>query len=211
VAARDRCSAGILGGTFNPPHVGHLAAARHARSALGLDGVVLMPANTAPHKAGEPDPGPEHRLAMCRLAVEGEEGLSACTIEVQRGGASYTVDSLRAIHAGHPHAELTFIVGADTAGTMTSWREPDGVLELAELAVVTRSGSAEQEVRERLGELLSSHPGRVRFLTMPAVEVSSSMARQRAAAGEPLEELVGARVARYITEHGLYGATEPRA
>jgi nicotinate-nucleotide adenylyltransferase len=214
VAARDRRSAGILGGTFNPPHLGHLAAARHARAELGLDEVVLMPAHAAPHKTGDPDPGPERRLAMCRLLVAGEDGLSTCAAEVERGGASYTVDTLRAIHAGHPHAELTFIVGADTAATLPSWREPDALLDLAELAVVTRRGSAEDAVRDRLRDLLAGHPRRVRFLSMPAVEVSSSAARERAEAGATaaeLEGIVGAAVARYIAEHRLYVGAEAQA
>jgi nicotinate-nucleotide adenylyltransferase len=206
VAAHDRRSVGILGGTFNPPHIGHLAAARLAREALGLDTVALMPAYAAPHKAGEPDPGAQHRLAMCRLAVQGEDGLSACGAEVERGGASYTVDTLRAMHARHPHTELTFIAGADTARTLPSWREPDALLDMASVAVVTRAGAAESDVRARLDGLAAERRGRVRFLTMPAVEVSSSLVRERAAAGDPLQELVGAAVARYIAEHALYGA-----
>ena len=180
--------------------------ARHVRDALGLDRVVLMPAHTAPHKTAEPDPGPEHRLAMCRLAVAGEDGLGACALEVERGGASFTVDTLRAIHASHPDAELTFIVGADTASTLPSWREADALIELARIAVVARSGSAAEDVRERLGAMVNGGAGRIRFLRMPAVDVSSSLARERAAAGEPLADIVGEGVARYIVEHRLYGA-----
>jgi nicotinate-nucleotide adenylyltransferase len=168
-----------------------------------------MPVHTPPHKAGEPDPGPEHRLAMCRLAVAGEDGLGACSLEVDRGGPSYTVDTLRAVHASDPRAELTFIVGADTASTLPSWREPRAVLAMADVAVVARSGTDEDDVRARLAGLLAGGAGArtaVRFVQMPPVEVSSSLARERAAAGEPLQELVGPAVARYIAEHGLYRA-----
>ncbi len=196
-------SVGILGGTFNPPHLGHLAVARHARAELGLDRVVLMPVHTAPHKTDAADPGPGHRLNMCRLAVEGGEGLSACGLEIERGGRSYTVETLRDIHASHPDARLTLIVGSDTALTLTGWREPTRLLQLAQLAVASRTGSARREVRETV-LALGGAAEQVRFLTMAAIEVSSSAVRRRAAAGEPLDGLVTAGVAAYIAEHGLY-------
>ena len=107
-------SLGILGGTFNPPHLGHLAIARDALRELALDRVVLMPARMPPHKPVERDPGSAARLAMCRLLVAGAEDVSVCAHELERDGPSYTVDTLGAIHASHPDAELTVIVGADT-------------------------------------------------------------------------------------------------
>jgi nicotinate-nucleotide adenylyltransferase len=214
-------SLGILGGTFNPPHLGHLAVARHARQELGLERVLLVPTHTTPHKASvddvedRRDPGPEHRLRMCRLAVHGIDGVSVCAVEVERGGLSYTVDTLRALHASHPHAELTFIVGADTAGTLGSWREPAQLLELAQLAVATRAGAARRRVLEALGaiELAGGAAGdvrtgadRVRFLEMPPIDVSSSLVRRRVADGDAVDDLVGPAVAGYIAEHRLYRA-----
>jgi nicotinate-nucleotide adenylyltransferase len=203
-------SLGILGGTFNPPHLGHLAVARHARAELGLERVALVPAHASPHKAerdggrGARDPGPKHRLRMCRLAVEGEQGLSVCAIEVERGGLSYTVDTLEAIHANHPDAELTLIVGADTARTLTSWRSPAKLLELAQLAVAARVGSERRLVLDALAGIGSADG--VRFLEMGPIEVSSSLARERAARGGSIEGLVGPVVAEYIAEHQLYRA-----
>ncbi|HEV3035343.1 MAG TPA: nicotinate-nucleotide adenylyltransferase [Solirubrobacteraceae bacterium] len=197
---------GILGGTFNPPHLGHLAVARHALDELALERVLLVPTHTAPHKAGDEggsdgqggrDPGPEHRLRMCQLAVAGVDGLAVCDVEVGRGGLSYTVDTLRSIHASHPDAELTLIVGADTAATLGSWREAAQLLQMASLAVAARAGAARQPVPV---------DAKVRFLEMPPISVSSSLARQRVARGEPVEELVGPAVARYIDEHHLYRA-----
>jgi nicotinate-nucleotide adenylyltransferase len=167
-----------------------------------------MPACIAPHKRGGADPGAEHRLRMCELVAE-SDGIAACGLELERGGMSYTVDSLEALHAKHPDARLTFIVGADTARTIGSWRQPARLLELAELAVATRTGSRRDDVLEALDSLAGLRRGaqpRVRFLSMPAVDVSSSMVRERVALGEPVEELVGPRVSAYIAEHGLYGA-----
>jgi nicotinate-nucleotide adenylyltransferase len=214
---------GILGGTFNPPHLGHLAVARHARDELRLDRVLLIPAHIPPHKPHAQEPGPEHRLRMCRLAVEDAAGLSVCDQEIERAGPSYTVDTLEVIHATHPDARLTFILGADTASTLPAWREPAKLLQLADLAVAARAGSARREVLETVAPLTSARdgglpgaaapatdrePAGVRFLDMPIMKISSSTARLRAARGEPIEDLVGPAVARYISEHGLYRQAE---
>jgi nicotinate-nucleotide adenylyltransferase len=203
-APRELRSLGILGGTFNPPHLGHLAIARRARGQLALEAVALVPARLPPHKAIEQDPGAEHRLAMCRLLVAGCEGLSVCALEAERDGPSYTVDTLTSIHARHPHAELTLIVGADIASTLPKWREPERLLELAGLAVAARSGSDHRSLSESLAVLDGA--GRVQSLDSPVIDVSSSLARERATAGEPLADLVGDAVAGYIAEHGVYGA-----
>jgi nicotinate-nucleotide adenylyltransferase len=174
--------------------------------------VVLVPAHTPPHKATE-DPGPQHRLRMSELLLDGMDRLSSCPIEIERGGPSYTVDTLNDIHASHPDAELTFILGADTARTLSAWREPARLLELADLAVAARSGSARREVLDtvaRVGNGAGAErpaEARVRFLDMPLMEISSSQARRRAARGEPIEDLVGPAVARYIDEHRLYRPT----
>ncbi len=196
---------GILGGTFNPPHRGHLALARHAQAELGLERVLLMPAHSAPHKGENEDPGPQRRLEMCRLAVGVEEqaGLEACGLEIERGGPSYTVDTLRAIHASRPEAELTFIVGADMARTLPAWREPRALVELVRLAIAEREDADRGEVLRALDPL----GARVRFLGMPRIEVSSSQVRARVMAGEQIEDLVTPEVVEYIAEHGLYGAT----
>jgi nicotinate-nucleotide adenylyltransferase len=215
---------GILGGTFNPPHLGHLALARHALGELGLDRVLLMPACLSPFKRSEEDPGPEHRLRMCRLAIEDDRArhpdaaadeLVACSLEVQRGGVSYTVDTLRAIHATHPAAQLTLIVGADVARTLPTWREPLELLALADLAIALRAGAEHDDGRGALaglrddlrpvGTQLDRPTGeRVRLLDMPAIDVSSSRVRDCVRHGSPVDGLVGPAVASYIAEHDLY-------
>jgi nicotinate-nucleotide adenylyltransferase len=211
---------GILGGTFNPPHVGHVALARHARAELDLERVLLMPANLAPNKpvVGD-DPGPDHRLRMCRLAVASEPGLEASALEIERGGTSYTVDTVQAIHDAHPDAELTLIVGADTARTLPGWHEPERLLGMVRsLAVAERDELDLGQTSAQLGPLMApsasgsgSRPG-LTALEMPPVALSSSVVRQRIAAGESIAGLVGERVAGYIAEQGLYraaGATPP--
>jgi nicotinate-nucleotide adenylyltransferase len=174
-----------------------------------------MPANRAPGKPPEPDPGPEHRARMCQLAVADTPGVSACTLEIERGGTSYTADTLRAIHGDWPDAELTFIVGADTARTMPSWREPQTILELARIAIAERDptdagealgalaalgGAAGKD--DRLGPLAA--PPEALVLDMPRIEISSSLVRRRVAEGEGVEDLVGSAVAGYIAQLGLY-------
>jgi nicotinate-nucleotide adenylyltransferase len=188
---------------FNPPHVGHLALARAALSDLGLDRVLLTPTLVPPHKPAKWDPGAEHRLHMCRLATQGDPRIGVCTLELERPGPSYTVDTLRSIHASDPDAELALIVGADMARTLGSWREPREILKLARLAVAERDGSTRREVLDALIPLGSE--GRTVFLEMPRYDVSSSLVRRRLTAGAPIDELVGADVARYIAQHELYG------
>jgi nicotinate-nucleotide adenylyltransferase len=202
--APDGGRLGVLGGTFNPPHLAHLAIARDARVQLGLERVVLMPARIPPHKPALPDPGAEHRLRMCELLVRGVAGLSACPLEIERDGPSYTVDTLNAIAAGHPDAELTLILGADTARALPDWREPRRVLAMANVAVAARAGHARRDVLASLAPLID--PAGVRFLDMPLQHVSSSTARERAGVGTSIEDLVGPAVASYVAAHGLYGA-----
>jgi nicotinate-nucleotide adenylyltransferase len=201
-------SLGVLGGTFNPPHLGHLALARCAREQLGLERVLLVPSCVPPHKHPEADPGAEQRLSMCFLAAEGHPGLEASPLEVERGGPSYTVDTLTALHehpltALHerPEVSLTLIVGSDVACTLPSWRRPHDVLELASLAVAARAGDSREEVLAAVRSLGGPDPV---FLQMPTIDVSSSLVRARVASGESIEGLVPPAVGAYIAEHQLY-------
>jgi nicotinate-nucleotide adenylyltransferase len=193
---------GVLGGTFNPPHLGHLRLASAALAELGLERVLLVPARAAPHKAQADEPGCEHRLRMCQLAAAAGPCVEVSRIELDRPGPSYTVDTLRSIHATSPDAELTLIVGADMAQTLPSWREPREILRLARLAVAGRNGASREAIESAMRSLDAE--ARAVFLDMPPLEVSSSQVRSRVAGGEPCEDLVGAEVAGYIAEHGLY-------
>jgi nicotinate-nucleotide adenylyltransferase len=194
---------GILGGTFNPPHLGHLVCAQEARDQLALDRVLLMPVNTPPHKVAEGDPGAAHRVAMCEAAVAGDPCLEVSRVEVERGGPSYTVDTLKALHAEAPDDELTWIVGGDMAYALPAWREPETILSLAMLGVAERDGLRRRDIVERLSGLRGA-AGRVRFFDMPRIDLSSSVLRQRAATGRPLRYLVPEAVRAHIQREGLY-------
>jgi nicotinate-nucleotide adenylyltransferase len=194
---------GILGGSFNPPHLAHLVCASEAAAQLGLERVLLTPVAQPPHKEAERDPGAEERLELCRLAVAGDERLGVCDLEVRRGGPSYTVDTLRALHAQTPEDDLTFIVGGDIALGLPSWHEPEAVLGLAQLAVAERSGAGRQDIVERLAEHFGEAPAPV-FFDMPRLDISSSQIRRRVAEGASIKYLVPDPVAERIARGRLY-------
>jgi nicotinate-nucleotide adenylyltransferase len=198
---------GVLGGTFNPPHAGHLLCASEAADQLGLERVLLVPAARPPHKEVAAEPGPEVRAALCEAAVAGDPRLGVSRMELERPGPSFTVDTLRELHARTPESELTFIVGGDMAVNLPSWREPAAILELARLGVAERSGVGRRDILERLRGHLGEDVGeRVRFFDMPRIDVSSSDIRRRVAEGRSIRYLVPAEVAERIAGEGLYRA-----
>ena len=200
----------MLGGAFNPPHIGHLALAQEAYARLELDEVLLVPMAHAPHREIEPEPGPGVRLRLVELAVQGDVRLSACPIEVDRGGRSYTVETLRALRDRAPADERVLILGGDAAAGLPGWREPEEVLRLASVAVAEREGWERERVRAALAGL-DGAAERVEFFEMPRLDVSSSLVRERAAAGLPVRYLVPDLVAEDIAERGLYADAAVRA
>ena len=190
---------GLLGGTFNPPHLAHLVCAMEARDQLGLDVVRLVPVGTASHKVVAADPGTDVRVELCELAARSEPGLEVSRVEVDRDGPSYTADTLRAL--ADSGDDLTFIVGGDQAQSLHSWREPETILSLARLAVAERSGVRRQDILDALAGLDTS---RVTFFDMPRLDVASTDIRRRVAQGRPIRHLVPDAVARRIKELGLY-------
>lgn len=189
---------GLFGGTFDPPHVGHLALAEWARERLRLDRVLFIPAGRPPHKRRRPISSPAARLEMTRLATRGHPGFGVSTLELEADGPSFTVDTLRAIGARHPRARLFLLVGADSLDEFRTWRSPEEILALATLAVAARPGSGRAATRawaRRRGVVWLGNPG---------LEVSSSLVRERARAGRSVRYLVPDAVARYIARHRLY-------
>ena len=194
----------MLGGTFDPVHRGHLALARAARDELALDELLFVPAGQPWRKAGRIMAPANHRLAMLRLALAGEPAFRVETLELDRPGPSYTVDTLEALRAARPGDELFFIAGEDALADLPNWVRPQRILELATLAVARREG-----VPQAAGERLPGLSERVVRLKMPLVDVSATEIRERVRRGEPIGEMVPPAVAAYIREHGLYRRDAP--
>lgn len=195
-------SVGLLGGSFNPPHLGHLICAQEASEQLKLDRVIFVPLHTPTNYQLPADPGPQARLTLCEAAVNGNSRLAVSAIEVERGGTTYSIDTLRSWRDTNPGDELTLIVGNDVAAEFPSWREPAEVLELARLAVVSREGESEMLQAE---ELSAGYPGSdVTAVTMTRVDISSTLVRERIAAGRSIEYLVASGVASVIESEGWY-------
>jgi nicotinate-nucleotide adenylyltransferase len=192
----------VLGSAFNPPHLGHLALAQEALWQLGLDEVILVPTGHAPHKRIVDDPGGEVRVEMTRLAAEADSRFSVSSLEVDREGPSYTYETLETLAEERADRKLVFVMGADAAVGLESWREPARVVELASLAVARREGVAEAEVAATMRSL-GCEDG-VTMLEMPQFGVSSSAVRERATQGRPLRYLVPDPVAELIEAKGIY-------
>lgn len=198
---------GVLGGTFDPIHIAHLAVAEEARDALGLERVMFIPAGEPPHKSGQAITSGEDRLAMIDLAIAGNAAFAASRMELDRDGPSYTVDTLVALRAARLAAgastEIVFIVSAEAFAGFGTWREPRRVLELATIAVAPRDGFPDA-TREAVIRDFPEQADRVVFLDGPRLRLSASDLRGRAAAGRSLRYLVPDAVAVYIDDHALY-------
>ncbi len=184
---------GVLGGTFDPVHIGHLVAAVDVRAALGLDRVLLVPAGDPWQKRGQVVASGEHRVCMAELACRDVAGVEVSRVEVDHPGPSVTADTLEALHA--PGRELFLLLGADAAANMPTWRRLEETRPLATVVVVERAG----EHAEPPG------PGwRWEHVSIPRLDVASSDVRARLAAGRPIDGLVPPAVVRFLREHDLY-------
>lgn len=195
---------GILGGTFDPIHTGHLILAQEVQRRLGLDEVWFVPTGLPWMKRDEPVTDRAHRRKMVELAIEGNDGFRLCTVEIDRPGETYTVDTLEELRAG-PMAddELVFIMGADTLRSMHRWRSPERILELTRVVVALRPGHGGVDLGP-LTAIDSTAPERVMTTPIPLIEISGTEVRRRARRGEPLRYLVPDAVAAYIAAHDLY-------
>ncbi len=185
---------GILGGTFDPPQNGHIDVARSVADKLGLDTVLFVPAGDPWHKNEQASA--EDRLAMVQRAIAGIDRISLETVDIDRGGPTYTVDTLRDLQTKYPHHELYFILGDEAFAKILSWKDAEQLGSLAQFVVVSRDG-LDVEVPSFLAS-------RVNLLEIPTLPISSTICRERIRSGDSLENLVPARVAEYIEEHQLY-------
>lgn len=197
---------GVLGGAFNPPHLGHMLLAQAAIEDLGLERLILVPTGIAPHKVIEPEPGPGVRLELARAAVAGEEGIEVSAMEVEDTGPSFSFRTLERLVERLPESELILVLGADAAAGLPAWRRPERVVALARVAVAERPGAGAAGAVAALRRLGAGD--RVERVGMPQVGISSTMVRERVAAGRSIRWLVPAPVVELIASRGLYGAPD---
>jgi nicotinate-nucleotide adenylyltransferase len=211
---------GVLGGTFDPIHVGHLDTAEAARHALRLDEVLFVPSHDPPHRPLDPRASAFHRFALVALAIDGHPMYRVSDMEVRRDGPSYTTDTLLALRTdGWQASQLFFILGADSFAEIATWRQFPAVLDAAHFVVIARPGTTLDAAAARTPEIaarlrrpdpeLAKGPGTFVFLVEARTrDVSSTMIRARLEAGRPIDDLVPRAVERHIVAHRLYGAVD---
>ncbi len=188
---------GIFGGTFDPPHVGHLIVCEHAREELGLDKILFIPSAISPHKQHHQLVNPEARLEMVRLATFGQDFFEPCDVEVHRGGVSYTVDTLDQLRQTYPNEKFTLLLGFDNLVEFGTWKSPERILQLATVAAMTRPGVDPDGVADDLC-------GKFTLCRVPGIGISSSEIRDRVKHGKSIHYLVPKPVESYIYYRKLY-------
>ena len=196
---------GVLGGTFNPPHKGHLAIAAEVRKELALRKVIFLPAGQPYFKEAAEVLPSRHRVAMVRLAIQGKPGFECSPLEVERPGPTYTVDTLKQLRQDMKDDELFFIMGCGNLEELPSWREPARIIELCRLVVVPRPGYRLPDL-EALEVRIPGLSRRLIFMDKPQLSVSATDIRRRVAQGLPISQLVPGPVEGYIKENRLYRA-----
>ncbi len=189
---------GLFGGSFNPPHVAHLAVAEACAEAAGLDAVLWTPAPAPPHKPAGALSAPKHRLALVRLATAGNPRFEVSDVEFQRPGPHYTVDTIRALRAERPGTDIVLLVGGDSLASFAAWREPEAILEMARLVAYRRPGAD-------LAGVPAHVLARTTLVDGPGLDLSGTELRARLAAGLSVRYLVPDSVLDYAKAHGLYG------
>lgn len=193
---------GVLGGTFDPIHVGHLRIAEVLGEELSLDLILLIPAGVPPHKSSQPIATAAQRLHMAELAAAGNPRFQASSIDVDTPGRSFTVDLLARIRSSFPNTELFFLMGADSLRDLPTWNRPDQIITLARIAVADRPGVDVD--KEHVFQRLPSLRGRLHMLSAPGMDVSSTYLRSRVATGKSIRYLTPESVRLFILEQSLY-------
>lgn len=195
---------GILGGTFNPIHKGHILLAQYVKSELELDRVILIPTYTPPHKLSPDLADEEHRLNMCRLATIELEGFEVSDVEIKRKGKSYSYQTLSSLKELYPDDELVFITGADMFLTLDKWKNPDIIFRKASIAAIPRDNSDSEKLRAYYREVISKMGAKVYILPQPVMQVSSSFVRENIKNSMIIQKLLDKNVYDYIVKNNLY-------
>lgn len=198
---------GIMGGTFNPIHYGHLALANTAYNQFGLDTVWVMPSKVPPHKQHVELISANHRIEMIKAALHGEPFLQLSLFEMHRSGYTYTYDTLQKLHERYPNTQFYFIMGGDSLRSFDSWRKPDVIAKLCILLVANRGLVVSEELSEQMARVTDQFQAQIGLLNIPRMSVSSSEIRRRIADGEAVRELIPPAVEHYIRTHQLYGCS----
>ena len=193
---------GILGGTFDPPHIGHLILAQHALDAIGFSQLLFIPAADPPHKQQETKSPVEHRLAMLDCAIVDNPHFAISRVDVDRPGPHYSVDMVRLLQAEYPQAELYFIMGGDSLRDLPKWHQPQELIRLCKIAVMRRPQSTISPTMHN--DTLPELAGRLTIVDAPLIDVSSTAIVARCAAGNSIRYLVPDAVLAYIKDHQLY-------
>jgi nicotinate-nucleotide adenylyltransferase len=218
IAAASARKVGIFGGTFDPIHIAHLRCAEEARELLDLDSILLVPSADPPHKRGRAVTAARHRLAMVRKAAEGHPSFQVSTIEIDRTGLSFTIDTLRQLARSHPHWRVTLLMGIDAFAEIDTWKEYEAIFQEVDLAVLSRPPTPRHKLRaltpvavrrhfrysHERNSLIHKNGNRVSFLSVSALDISASDIRDRARQGRSIRYLVLPAVERYIERQRLY-------
>ncbi|OIO00265.1 nicotinic acid mononucleotide adenylyltransferase [Candidatus Desantisbacteria bacterium CG_4_10_14_0_8_um_filter_48_22] len=214
VKANKERKIGILGGTFNPVHNGHIKIAEAAQKKLGLEKVIFVPCARPPHKTGERLPPPADRYEMTRIAVKGSAAFSISDSEIRRKGKSYTIDTVRAFRKADPGSKYCFVIGADTLREIPAWREYRKLLKMCRFVVVNRPGYSIKDYSPRSTSGRNLVPTKSRAdrsqiadlikIKIPGIDISSTEIREKIKAGRSIKTLVPSCVEKYITKKGLY-------
>lgn len=195
---------GIMGGTFNPIHLGHVIAGECAYEQYGLEEVLFMPSKTPPHKSMLGIASAENRANMVKLAIEDNPHFSLSCMELERSGTTYTVDTLRQLHENSENREYYFIIGADSLFDFEKWKDPGEILKMAVILVASRNGASNESLKNQIAFLEHAYGGRFGIIEIPMIGISSSEIRARRQNGQSIRYYVDRKVSLYMEEHGLY-------
>ena len=195
---------GIMGGTFNPIHFGHLLLAETAYNQFDLDEILIMPTKNPYYKNLSNTATEQDRVNMVSLAIRDNEHFLFSSEELERDGTTYTVETLRNLTAAHPDHEYYFIMGADSLYHIESWKEPEAILEMAVILVAGRDGGSSSSLKSQIAYIMNKYDADIRLLEAPVLEISSHDIRRRIRDGESIRYLLPDKVAEYILNHGLY-------